>query len=148
MLRVRDLRVGIGAASILRGVDLDMAPGETVGLVGESGSGKSMLALALIGLLPDAARADGSVRFEGVELLHAAEPELCAVRGSAWCSRSPRRHSIPAFRSAVRSLRRRGRMVSRHRPPVRALCWPALGWPTCRPVATRTRSPADSGNGR
>lgn len=82
MLRVRDLRVGIGALKILRGVDLDIARGETVGLVGEGGSGKSMLALAIMGLLPDAAHAEGSVRFEDAELLHADEPTLCRVRGA------------------------------------------------------------------
>ena len=82
MLAVRGLRVGIGVAKVLRGVDLDIADGETVGLVGESGSGKSMLALAIMGLLPDAALVEGSVRFEGAELLDAGEAALCRVRGA------------------------------------------------------------------
>jgi peptide/nickel transport system ATP-binding protein len=43
----------------LRGVSLDVAPGEIVGLVGESGAGKTVLGLAALGLLPPSAELDG-----------------------------------------------------------------------------------------
>ena len=46
---------------MLHGVDLDIAPGEILGLVGESGSGKSVLALSLLGLLPTSSRPRVSV---------------------------------------------------------------------------------------
>ncbi len=46
----RDISVQFGAASILRGVSLDLRGGQTFGLVGESGSGKSTLANVLTGL--------------------------------------------------------------------------------------------------
>ena len=56
ILRARELRVQIGAAPVVDGVDLDVAAGEAFGIVGESGSGKSMTALAVLGLLPATAR--------------------------------------------------------------------------------------------
>ena len=52
-----------------------------MGLVGESGSGKSMTALTIMRLLPGAARATGSVRFDGIDILAATEDQMCALRG-------------------------------------------------------------------
>jgi len=81
LLSVRGLGVAIDGRPVLADLGFELAPGEILGLVGESGSGKSLTALALAGLLPDGARASGSVRFEDAELLGAAEPALCRVRG-------------------------------------------------------------------
>jgi peptide/nickel transport system ATP-binding protein len=81
MLEVDRLSVSIGAAPILSEVSFSLAHGETLGLVGESGSGKSMTALAVMGLLPERARAVGRVVFEGAELLAAGEAALCRLRG-------------------------------------------------------------------
>ncbi|HMB76236.1 MAG TPA: ABC transporter ATP-binding protein, partial [Kiloniellaceae bacterium] len=85
LLEVQDLRVEIagpeGPIPILTGLDLTLAPGESLGVVGESGCGKSMLALAVMGLLPDLAQARGAVRFEGRDLLALNEAELCRLRG-------------------------------------------------------------------
>ncbi|MBO9577406.1 MAG: ABC transporter ATP-binding protein [Microbacteriaceae bacterium] len=52
----------------LKGVSIDIAAGETLGLVGESGSGKTTLGRAVLGLAPVAA---GSVRFDGEDITHA-----------------------------------------------------------------------------
>jgi peptide/nickel transport system ATP-binding protein len=65
----------------LRGIDFAIQRGGTLGLVGESGSGKSMTALALMGLLPEGARAAGSLRLDGEELLNAGEARWCELRG-------------------------------------------------------------------
>ncbi|WP_375389163.1 ATP-binding cassette domain-containing protein [uncultured Amnibacterium sp.] len=69
-------------SEVLRHVDLTIAPGEILGLVGESGSGKSVLALAMLGLLPHTAHpeASGSVRVTGVDMLRAEPAERRRVR--------------------------------------------------------------------
>ncbi|WP_366553927.1 ABC transporter ATP-binding protein [Aquibaculum sediminis] len=85
MLEVRNLSVGIatpsGPLALVEEVDFRLDAGRTLGVVGESGSGKSMLALALMGLLPPAARASGSIRLEGDELIGLPEAALCRIRG-------------------------------------------------------------------
>ena len=80
-IRIRDLAVTIGTRPVLADVDLDLAPGQVTGLVGESGSGKSMTALAVIGLLPDGARASGAVDLDGQNLLELPERTLNTLRG-------------------------------------------------------------------
>jgi peptide/nickel transport system ATP-binding protein len=63
-------------------VSLTVEPGEILGLVGESGSGKSVLALALLGLLPQQAlpETEGTVRVAGVDMLSGSPEELRRVR--------------------------------------------------------------------
>ena len=83
LLAVAGLRVHIGQQEILRGISLDCAAGEVLGLIGESGSGKSMAALAMMGLLPAPAVVQGSIRLEGQELVGRPEAGMCALRGRA-----------------------------------------------------------------
>ncbi|MFF8564766.1 ABC transporter ATP-binding protein [Streptomyces albidoflavus] len=59
-----EVRYGRRRPPVLRGVSLDVSPGETVGLIGETGSGKSTFARAVLGLVPAAA---GSVVIDGEE---------------------------------------------------------------------------------
>ncbi|PTE22589.1 microcin ABC transporter ATP-binding protein [Cereibacter changlensis JA139] len=66
----------------VKGVSFTVGKGETVALVGESGSGKSVTALSTVALLPDSAGRGGSVRYNGQEIVGAAEPLLRKVRGN------------------------------------------------------------------
>ncbi len=85
LLDVRDLRVTLqtprGPAEALRGIGFTLERGQTLGLIGESGCGKSITALALMGLLPEAASTSGSVRFNGEELTTLGEAAYCRLRG-------------------------------------------------------------------
>jgi len=67
---------------VLRDVEIEIAPGEIVGLVGESGSGKSTLALAILRLLEFRGGATrGRLWFGGRDLLQLSERQMRAVRG-------------------------------------------------------------------
>lgn len=65
MIRTEDLTVVLGAAPVLRGVDLAVADGEAVALMGGNGSGKSTLIKALLGVVPIAS---GRARLWGADV--------------------------------------------------------------------------------
>jgi oligopeptide transport system ATP-binding protein len=85
-LRIDALKVryGVDGASIaaVREVSLHVSAGECLAIVGESGSGKSQVFLAVMGLLAKNARIEGSVRFEGEELLGLPAAALNRIRGA------------------------------------------------------------------
>ena len=86
ILSVRDLHLAIGEGGrrtpILRGVSLDIAPGEVHGLVGESGAGKTMIGKAVLGIQPSRARiAGGSVTFDGRDITRLPERERRRLMG-------------------------------------------------------------------
>lgn len=88
LLRIRDLRIaftrhGAEPVEAVRGIDLDLAEGESLAVVGESGSGKSATALALARLLPEppARILARELRLGDRDLLQLNPRELRAVRG-------------------------------------------------------------------
>ena len=84
LLEVRDLRVTYhssrGVIPAVRGVDITLGPGDTLGIAGESGCGKSTLALGLLRLLPKSAEVTGQVLINGEDVLTMKWGRLRAVR--------------------------------------------------------------------
>jgi oligopeptide/dipeptide ABC transporter ATP-binding protein len=86
VLSLRDLTVEFpgpaGPASVVDRVSLSLERGEALGMVGESGSGKTMIALSLLGLVPEPGRvAGGEIRVNGHDMRELDDQALNAVRG-------------------------------------------------------------------
>ena len=81
LLSIENLNIGFGATQAVRGLSLDIASGESLGLVGESGSGKSVTALAILRLLDPAARVEGRIAFDGRDLVALPAEEMRRLRG-------------------------------------------------------------------
>src|SRR5689334_309034 len=85
--------------TVLHDVSLKIEPGEAVGLVGESGSGKTMTARAVGRLLPDGARVDGAIRFDGRDVRSLEGAGLKRFRAEvAMIFQDPRAHINPVRR--------------------------------------------------
>ena len=77
MISVRSLTKKIARQEILRGVDLDVAKGETLAIIGRSGGGKTVLLKHLIGLmLPDS----GEIWIEEQSIIGLSERKLASIR--------------------------------------------------------------------
>ena len=88
LLEIRGLEVVFptrgGLVRAVDGVDLEVFPGECLGVVGESGSGKSVTFMAVLGLLrPPGRIAAGEIRFAGRTISNLPEAELRDLRGRA-----------------------------------------------------------------
>ncbi len=86
LLEIRGLQVHFhlpgGRLRAVGGVDLALAPGETLGLVGESGCGKTVTALSILRLIPcPPGEVAGEILFHGQDLLRLPEPRLRDIRG-------------------------------------------------------------------
>ncbi|WP_067171300.1 ABC transporter ATP-binding protein [Microtetraspora niveoalba] len=86
LLRLRHLSTDIalrrGTVHALDDVNLEVRPGETLGIVGESGSGKTMTALSVMGLLPSGGSVvGGQILFEGRDLRSLPPDEVRRIRG-------------------------------------------------------------------
>ncbi|MGH2595421.1 MAG: ABC transporter ATP-binding protein [Actinomycetota bacterium] len=84
LLSVRDLFVTYttqaGPVPAVRGIDIDLAEGQVLGLAGESGCGKSTIAAALLRLLPPGTEVTGTVELEGENVLEMKAGRLRAIR--------------------------------------------------------------------
>lgn len=79
MLSIRNLQAGIEGKEILKGINLEIKPGEVHAIMGPNGSGKSTLSSVLAGR-SDYEVTGGSVTFEGKDLLELS-PEARAGEG-------------------------------------------------------------------
>jgi len=85
IIEVKDLSVAFPSGDNLflavQDVSFSVAKKEVFGIVGESGSGKSTLALAMLDLLPDTARVEGEVLFQGRDIRKLNNSDLRVLRG-------------------------------------------------------------------
>ena len=105
LLSMRDVAIAFPRAGrevlVADGIDLDIAPGESVGLVGESGCGKTSVARAVIRLLRGGGRVvSGSIWFAGQDVLALSARELRGFRGTSvgYISQEPMVALDPSYR--------------------------------------------------
>jgi iron complex transport system ATP-binding protein len=100
VIQARDLKVRLGSQEVLRGVSLDLAPGDCAALLGLNGAGKTTLLRLLLGLIhPDA----GEILLDGRPLNSQARREI--ARRMAYV---PQAH-VPSFPFSVREIVAMGR---------------------------------------
>lgn len=104
LLEVTDLHAYIGSprgvVKAVDGVSFSLNHGDALGIVGESGSGKSVMARAVMGLMPANSACTGSVLFDGKELLDLSKKELEEIWGKriAMVFQDPGRSLNPVVR--------------------------------------------------
>ena len=142
-----------GPVPAVRGVDLTVEAGESVGIAGESGCGKSTLAMSVLRLLPEAHAATGAILLDGEDVLTMKWGRLRAVRWS---------EASLVFQGALHSLNPVQRMRHADRrtdPPARRGVRQGRlepGWENCsrwwacprrgpRPIRINSRAASGSG---
>lgn len=85
VLQVKDLSVTFpsedGAVHAVRGINFSLNNGEVLGIVGESGSGKSVTSMAIMGLLDESAKVEGSIEMYGTEIRGRSDAYMSQIRG-------------------------------------------------------------------
>jgi oligopeptide/dipeptide ABC transporter ATP-binding protein len=105
LLEVRNLKTYFytedGTVKAVDGVDIEIYPGEVLGIVGESGCGKSVMSLSIMRLISQPGKImEGEILFEGKDLLKFPEVEMRAVRGNriSMIFQQPQTSLNPVFR--------------------------------------------------
>jgi len=80
LLKLENVGVSIGGASVLEAISFTLGKGQRLGIIGEAGSGKSLLALAILGLLPRGATLTGTISFEDNAIVQ-SDAATAALRG-------------------------------------------------------------------
>jgi microcin C transport system ATP-binding protein len=80
LLAVQNLHVAFNGAPVVQNVSFSINAGEKFAIVGESGSGKTVSALSVLKLLQDA-QYEGSILFEGQNILQKSEQAMRSLRG-------------------------------------------------------------------
>ena len=80
-VNIRNLDISINGNSIVHDEQLTIADGERVGLIGSSGSGKSMIAKAMMGILPSMAQVSGDIDLDGTHVVGATDEVMATLRG-------------------------------------------------------------------
>ncbi|MBW6426053.1 ABC transporter ATP-binding protein [Rhizobium sp. XQZ8] len=86
LLDIKDYRLHIatfdGAVHVLKGINLTVNRGDTLGIVGESGSGKTVLVRSVLGIGPRNSKVlQGSIAFDGQDITHLSEKDWTKIRG-------------------------------------------------------------------
>jgi peptide/nickel transport system ATP-binding protein len=81
LLEVDHLSIYFRNQAVVRDLSFSVRQGEVLGLVGESGSGKSLTSLSILRLLDGAARVEGTIRFQGENLLALKPEQMRHYRG-------------------------------------------------------------------
>lgn len=104
LLSIRDLKVAYRQPSgpdveVVHGVNLDVAPGQIVGLVGESGSGKSQTAFSALGIIPEGGYVSGgSILINGTEVVDAPAARAATLRRAlGYVPQEPMSNLDPSF---------------------------------------------------
>jgi oligopeptide/dipeptide ABC transporter ATP-binding protein len=119
LLRIEGLKTHFfaddGVVRAVDGVDLELRPGEILGLVGESGCGKTITALSILRLIdPPGLIVEGEILFDGRNLLSLGQNQMAAIRGEeiAMIFQQPKGSLNPVIRIgsqiAEQFIRRRG----------------------------------------
>lgn len=81
LLETRKLSISIDNRPILRSISFAMQDGECIALIGSSGSGKSMMAKAILQLLPQSATCLGEIRWKGKSMRNYSESQFRSFLG-------------------------------------------------------------------